>query len=137
MKSKILLPALMLILASCSSELGTSGPKYAAKQFTENLAKGNITEAKKYATESTGRLLGFANSLGILDIASFWGSLPGGFPMDPDFVFEAERDSIVGNRAWVFYRTPDGTQEVVELVKVDGKWLVLINVRKTISKYLE
>ena len=52
MKKTISIIALSVLLFSCSS-----GPENSAKNFTENLAKGKVEEAKKYATESAGTML--------------------------------------------------------------------------------
>ena len=69
MKKLLLLLFVSALLFSCSS-----GPETAAKNFLENVGKGEITEAKKYATESTGKML---------DLASAFG----GLPVDPNFEF--------------------------------------------------
>ncbi|MBK1439841.1 hypothetical protein JHJ32_07590 [Parapedobacter sp. ISTM3] len=95
-------------LYSCSSS-----PTNVAKEFTESMAKGKINEAKKHATEATGNMLDFASGLG-------------GLSVQPDFKFEKIRDSVAGNRAWVTFM--DGKkEETVELVKIDGTWLVHID----------
>lgn len=91
---------------SCSSS-----PETVAKNFTENLAKGKVDEAKKYATESTGKMLDFASSLGEL-------------PINPNFKFEMIENSIDNNRAKVTFINQEGEKETIELVKIDGKWLV-------------
>lgn len=106
MKKVFTVLALGLLLFSCSS-----GPEVAVKNFTENLTKGKVEEAKKYATESTGAMLDMASSMGIV-------------PVDPDFKFEMLNDSIVGNRAWITIANPNGRSEVMEVVKIDGDWLV-------------
>ncbi|WP_324023506.1 DUF4878 domain-containing protein [Maribacter sp. BPC-D8] len=113
MKKIITTLLLAFILTSCSS----GGPKSAAKNFTENMSKGKIEEAKKYATESTGKLLDFASSLGSL-------------PIEPDFKFKFVKDSIVDNRAWVTFIDEKGKENDCELVKIDGEWLVHIESKK-------
>lgn len=112
MKKLFIIGAMGLLLTSCSS-----GPDASAKNFTENLAKGKVDEAKKYATESTGKLI---------DLASGFG----GIPVDPNFKFKADKDSIVDNSAWVTYTNPKGKKEKIRLVKIDGKWLVHIESKK-------
>lgn len=97
---------LAILFFSCSSS-----PENAVKNFTENLTKGKVEEAKKYATESTGAMLDMANSIGAI-------------PVDPDFEFEMLKDSIVGNRAWITIANPNGRSEVMDVVKIDGEWLV-------------
>jgi hypothetical protein len=104
--------AMSAFLFSCSS-----GPENTAKNFTENLAKGKIDEAKKYATESTGKMLDFASSFG-------------GVPIDPNFEFEMIKDSIVGNRSWVTFVNQKGKKETMEMVKIDGDWLVHMESKK-------
>lgn len=98
---------LAVFLSACSS-----GPEKAAKNFTENLAKGKVEEAKKYATEPTGQLLDFALGLG------------GTLPINPDYKFEFLKDSVENNRAWVYYINEKGNEDQLELVKIDGDWKV-------------
>lgn len=105
--------AFTLLMCSCSS-----GPKNAAQQFTENLAKGKIEEAKKYATESTGKLLDMAASMG-------------GAKVNPDFKYVFVKDSIVDNKAWVTFKSSsDDKEQTLELVKIDGDWKVDIGMKK-------
>ncbi|TYR37452.1 hypothetical protein FXV77_05455 [Sphingobacterium phlebotomi] len=105
MKRYLICLATVFLLCSCSRS-----HTEVAKDFTENMAKGKIEEAKKYATESTGTMLDFAGGTGNLSV-------------HPDFKFEVIRDSVADNRAWVVFK--DGNkEETVQLVKVDGKWLV-------------
>lgn len=107
--------SLSAFLVACSS-----GPEKTAKNFTENLSKGKVEEAKKYATESTGKMLDFASGFG-------------GLPIDPNFKFEFIKDSIVDNRAWVtFTDKSDAEYKVdnIELVKIDGDWLVHMDTKK-------
>lgn len=112
MKKIITLLTLSLLLFSCSS-----GPEKAAKNFTENLAKGKVDEAKKYATESTGKMIDFASGFG-------------GLPINPNFKFEMIKDSIVENRAWVTFINQEGIKETIEVVKIDGDWLVHLESKK-------
>ncbi len=107
---KILFFALASILAftSCSS---SSSPTDVAKNFSENLAKADVNGAKKYATESTGKLLDLANSFGAVKV-------------QPNFKFDVIKDSIVGEKAWVFFKDENGAKQSVELIKEKGKWLV-------------
>jgi len=106
MKKLLTILSSAAILFSCSS-----GPEESVKNFTENLSKGKVEEAKKYATESTGAMLDMASSMGIV-------------PVDPDFKFEMLNDSKVGNKAWITIANPNGKSEVMEVVKIDGDWLV-------------
>lgn len=115
---KIITLIMFTFIVSCSS----SAPGDAAKSFFENMAHGKIDEAKKYATEPTGKMLDFAAQLG-------------GTPIEPDFKVEIIKDSIVGKKAWVTLKTYKGDeknekQETVELVEIDGKWLVHMDSKK-------
>lgn len=112
MRKILMVIALSGFLASCSS-----GPEKSAQNFTENLAKGKIEEAKKFATESTGKMLDFASGFG-------------GIPIEPNFKFEFIKDSIVDNRAWVTYSDHTGNSDNIELVKIDGDWLVHMETKK-------
>ena len=98
----------LIAMTACSK-----GPQGAAKDFAENMAKGNIVEAKKYATASTG---------GLLDMMS---GFSGAIPKYPDYKFEMIKDSIVGDTlAWVTYTSPEGKQDVLNLKKENGEWKV-------------
>lgn len=112
MKKTISILGLSALLFSCSSEPGN-----VAKNFTENLAKGKIDEAKKYATESTGKMIDFA-------------SVFGSSPIDPNFKFEMIKDSIVENKAWVTFTNQKGKKETINVVKIDGNWLVHMGSKK-------
>ncbi|MDR0864373.1 MAG: DUF4878 domain-containing protein [Candidatus Symbiothrix sp.] len=115
MKKALFLVITIALMCSCSS----GGPKDTARKFSENLAKGKIDEAKKYATESTGKLL---------DLASGFG---GGKTLDPNFKFEFVKDSIVENKAWVTYKgSADKGEQILELVKIDGDWKVNMDMKK-------
>lgn len=109
MKKMLLFLSVAALMCSCSS-----GPEKVARNFTENLLKGNITEAKKYATPQTGMLLDMTASLSAR-------------LADPDYKFEMIKDSIADNRAWVTYKNEKGKEAVLYLVKIDGKWLVSID----------
>lgn len=100
------------MLTSCSSK-----PEDSVKNFTENIAKGKVDEAKKYATESTGKLLDFVSGMG-------------GVPVDPNYKFEFVKDSVVDNTAWVTFTNQKGEEETVKVVKIDGKWLVHMESKK-------
>lgn len=87
-------------------------PQSVAKNFTENLAKGKISEAKKYATEPTGEMLDFASKIGAM-------------PVNTDFTFIYVDKTVEGEQATVRYKSsPDGQEETIKLVKIDGKWKV-------------
>jgi len=108
---KIILVLFLGVLFSCSSE-----PEKSVKKFLESSSKGDINEAKKIATKSTGKAL---DLLGRLGQDSF----------GEDFKFKILKDSIVGDKAWVMYAgTKHGKKykETLELVLVEGKWLVSI-----------
>lgn len=112
MKRTLLFIALGVLLVACG------GPGKAARKFTEATAVGHIEEAKKYATEPTGKLL---------DLAAQFGSIK----IDPDYKFYFVKDSVEGNRAWVTYTTNrDTTPKIMRLYKIDGSWKVDANDKK-------
>ncbi len=112
MKKTLLLLSISALLFSCSA-----GPESVAKSFTENLSKGKVDEAKKYATDVTGKMLDFASGFG-------------GLPIDSNFEFEMLKDSIVKNNAWVTFINQKGDKETIKLVKIDGDWLVHMESKK-------
>lgn len=109
---KILFICVTALLVSCSS-----GPESAAKNFTENLANGKVENAKKYATKTTGTLLDMAESFG-------------GLPLNPNFKFQKIKDSIDGKKAWITFINAEGEEDVMELVNIEGKWLVQMEPQK-------
>ncbi|MDU1890237.1 MAG: DUF4878 domain-containing protein [Dysgonomonas sp.] len=110
MKKLIFTLFAVLFIYSCAS-----GPEKAARNFSENMAKGKVEEAKKYATEPTAKMLDLVSTL-----SSF-----GGNNINPDFKFELVKDSIEGNRAWVtFVDKSTDDEQTLELVKIDGDWKV-------------
>jgi len=114
MKKAFFILLTVVLMCSCSS-----GPKSAAQNFSENLAKGKVDEAKKYATESTGKMLDFASGMG------------GGSKINPDFKFIFVKDSVADNRAWVTFKGAEEEREqTLELVKIDGDWKVNIDMKK-------
>ena len=41
------------------------------------------------------------------------------------------RDSIEGDKAWVFFRSDEsGTEQTMEMLKIDGKWKVNLHMGK-------
>lgn len=112
MKNIFLLSALSFLIFSCAP-----GPADVAKKFSENFTHGKIEEAKKYATENTGIFLDMAKEFNAVSV-------------DPDYKFKKVKDSVAGKRAWVTFIDPDGEEDVFELVKIDGKWLVQMELQK-------
>ncbi|TLU88076.1 MAG: hypothetical protein FDX30_01160 [Chlorobium sp.] len=93
-------------------------PRSTAQKFSENLAEGKITEAKKFATEPTGKMLDFAASLGTL-------------PVNQNYKFIFIRENVQDNSAQVVYKeSPDGQEQTIDMVKIDGKWKVNMQTRK-------
>jgi ABC-type glycerol-3-phosphate transport system substrate-binding protein len=96
-----------ILLAGCGQS-----PKSTAKSFLENLAHGKITEAKKYATEQTGKILDIASTRFALEV-------------NPNYQFIFVEQSVDGNKAIVKYKeAKDGKVHEIDLVKVDGQWKV-------------
>lgn len=85
MKKSMTAFVLSAMLFSCSPE-----PDEVAYEFMENLTQGKVVEAKKYATEPTGKLLDFASKTGDLKA-------------HPDAAFEVLNDSVADHRAWVTF----------------------------------
>ena len=114
-KTILFLAALQLSLLSCSFD--SSGPENAVRNFTENISKGKLEDAKNFATEPTGKMLDFSGKFGVSTI-------------DPNFKFELIKDSIVENLAWVTFENQNGKVETMQVVKIDNEWLVNIDAKK-------
>lgn len=98
-----------LAFAGC----GRPGPRAVAEKFTAALAAGDVKEAKKYCTESTGQILDMANSMG-------------GIKKQPDARFEFVGEEINGDQATVRFKNKDGSTEPMNLVREGGVWKVSI-----------
>lgn len=108
MKKILILTTLIGLFTACSPE-----PKHIAKSYAENIAKGDIWEAKKLVTESTGELLDLIVKTEAIEIK-------------PDFEFKFIRDSVIENKAWVTFADQNNTEGTIELIKIKGEWKVHI-----------
>ena len=109
MKKLFLLSTIFIgLFSACSPR-----PKDIAKDYAEYMAKGDIWEAKKLVTKSTGELLDLIVKTEAIDIK-------------PDFEFKFIKDSIVKNKAWVTYTDQNGTEDTTGLLKIKGQWKVHI-----------
>lgn len=105
----MLLLCFALLLTGCGDK-----PASVAEKFSTALAKGDFTEAKKYATSNTGQLLDFLAGLG-----------PEANKMaeNNDFKFVLIKEEINGDKATVFFKDGvSGKEDTLAMVKVDGKW---------------
>lgn len=108
--SLVLLAAVACLLNGCG---GGRSPQVTARSFFELMAEGKLAEAKKFATEDTGKFLDFAASMGSI-------------PKEPNFKFQFVSEKIEGDTAVVRFKDKDGTEEDIDLIKVDGEWKVHI-----------
>jgi hypothetical protein len=99
-----------VLFAACG---GGRSPRITAQLFLEHVAKGKLTEAKQYATEQTGQFLDFAASMNTI-------------PSDPEFKFDFVSENITGDKAVVKFKDKEGSEEDIDLLKVDGEWKVHI-----------
>lgn len=106
MKKKVLF-LFPIIMLSC----GKDAPQVVSQKFEELLYSGKIENAKKYATEPLGKKMEMA--------AGFGQNLT-----DPDFKYNFIRDSISGNKAWVWYSDHNKYEMRDRLVKINNKWLL-------------
>lgn len=111
MKKILILVGLAFSLLSCSKS-----PSSVAENFANAIGKGEYDEAKKYCTETTATLVGLASLNG---------------KKDPNYSIEILRDSIVGDKAWVFYKENGKDRErSLTLKNIDGEWKVDIETGK-------
>lgn len=121
-KLTLLLSTMYLLFSviSCSSE--SSNPQTVAIAFAENVAKGKIKAAKKYATETSGMLLDLT-------------AKNAGLSIFPDASYSIVKDSITGKKGFVQLKdnnSKKGTLEWYAVVKVDDEWKVDLD--KTIKR---
>lgn len=110
MSYKIIIGYFTLIIGfSCQNEPNT--PKFVTQNFEEKINLGKVEDAKKYCTESTGKIIDRATSLGKMQ-------------PDPNFKFIFIRDSISNNNAWVWYKNDKGEISREKVIKIENKWLV-------------
>jgi len=107
MKKAFLIIITIGLFIACSSQ----SPKDVARNYAENIAKGDIWEAKKYVTEQTEELLLSMVKTTIIEV-------------NPDFKFNFVKDSIAGDKAWVTYTDQNGIEGTIPLIKTNGKWKV-------------
>ena len=105
--------AFTTFLVACSS----SGPGDTAEKFMTHLAHAEFTEAKQYASQSTGELVEMMGKMGA--------AMGGKMEDDKDFKFVLEEENIEGDKATVKFRKKEqGKIQTVHLVKMDGDWKV-------------
>jgi len=103
---------LLITFILCTLFIGCSKtPEQTAKAFTEELHKGKLSEAKKYVTEPSARLLEAAGALGVPQ------------EINPDFRFELADKTVDGNKAIVRYKDTKGVKSLT-LVRIDGAWKI-------------
>jgi len=82
-----------------------------------HLAHAEFTEAKQYASQSTGELVEMMGKMGA--------AMGGKMEDDKDFKFVLEEENIEGDKATVkFRKKEDAKIQTVHLIKVDGDWKV-------------
>ncbi len=119
---KLIIPVFVaLILISCGGGGGDAGPAGVAEKFSKAMYDQDIEEAKKYASKESAQMLDM--------IGGMMSMMPDSAKADqPEFRFEIAKDSIAGDRAWVWEKTEDGgVGEPMELKKEDGEWKVVFS----------
>lgn len=116
----------LFYLGACSSGNGDihystlskiSQHQEVAVAFAENVAKGKIKEAKKYATEASGAMIDMTAQMGGLKII-------------PDASYSIMRDSISGKKGFVQLKDNNSKKvrgEWFAVVMVDDEWKVDLN----------
>lgn len=112
MKKLLLLFAVCALLVSCSSG---NTPRAVAEKFSIELSKGNIDKASEYCTPEAAAMLAMAKSFG--------GSTE---MVKEDFKFVFKKEEIEGDTAKVYFEDENGEEEEIDLVKLDGKWKVVL-----------
>ncbi|MDO4672944.1 MAG: DUF4878 domain-containing protein [Porphyromonadaceae bacterium] len=87
----------------------------AAREFVSRAYNHDYDGAAEYATESTKGLLNFIKGLDSSKIDE---------EGIKSFQFEVVEDSIGESRGWIVYKDKTGSNNRIDLVKQDGKWLV-------------
>ncbi|MBC8147187.1 MAG: DUF4878 domain-containing protein [Bacteroidetes bacterium] len=107
----------VIAMNACNNSADT--PESVAESFLNHLGKKEYEEAAAYGTEATKKYI---------NVVEHFASMPGG---DAEEVEVAEITNLIakinGDAAVVTYMA-DGQEEQLDLVKVDGKWLVNISI---------
>lgn len=116
MKSKFSFSVLIALFAvACGA--GTPSPSEVAEKFLTHTNKMEFAEAKQYSSKETSEMLDM-----LANFASQMGEQEAPKP------FKITGENIDGDNATVSYRSEgDELDEKINLIKVDGKWLVNVS----------
>jgi hypothetical protein len=118
---------LVLLFSSCSKD----GPKDVAQKFLSAFARMDFDEAKKYATPATGKLFDMLSAASDLTPDSVKKRMESSF----EIVKEYKRSDTL---AIVLYHIKNSdTDQTLNVVKRDGKWLVNVSKEEFNSRELE
>lgn len=110
--ARILPVALLLALAACGGGGPEADAERAARQWLDALNAGNIAAAQAISMEQTRAMLQMASAMGESGNMG-----PGNYAIT-DVTVNGD------NAALVTVRDEDGDDVVLDLVRVDGRWLV-------------
>jgi len=105
---KLVLVFFVLLTVSCTERKSYVS---VAEGYCTNLFKHKVSELTKYATESTVAKARINVTRGT-------------YKLIPDYKFQYLSDSVSGNRAWVTFSNPSGTESTLPLIKIEGTWKV-------------
>jgi len=108
--------SIVIILSVFFSACLYNNPSVVAKKFLNAIHASNYDEARKYATNETGKLIDLLESLDQV-------SNEGMSDLRNSHVEIIEK-SVEGDIAWVKFKSEiNGEVEALELRRIDGKWL--------------
>jgi hypothetical protein len=116
----------ILILAmafsySCRTSRGREGsPQAVAEKFLMHMGRFEFEEARKLGTEKTNRLIDMLEVL--MDLSKEKGK--DSIFQKKDIQVEVLKVAVDGNVAVVTYRNEKGKEQMLDLLKEKGKWLV-------------
>lgn len=110
----------MALLVSCS---GGNSPEDVAKKFLEATNKGEYGEAKKYADEKTGQMLGMVEGMMPPDKKEEMKKKP----VTVEIISSEEKDSIATVKYKLTGEGQTGDEKSLDLKKEKGDWKVTIN----------
>ncbi len=116
MKKQFLFIFFAIVIFSCSN---SNSPKSVVAAFLKGLEAFDYPEVEKHCTPRYAKYLSVVISMGAKNTANE------GLP-------KILRDSIVGDRAYVFVqnRKDINLEDIVLLAKIDGKWKVDLPMKK-------
>jgi len=113
--SAVIILSIVISFIACG---GSDSPRSVAEKFLKSMSTEDFETAKKYGTDETEKLLDMMAGFKKMSADS----------TRKEFKFEITRENVEGEKATIFYKEEGKDGELqLPMVKVDGKWKVLLS----------